>query len=133
MAVEHAMFTFDDLKVTSRDDRLTDKMITKMLSSREHIIAARPTNILILCQGPCALTHNTLWHSLLSKSGFCFLVLCNGWHTLNTAVLAVLLQVLHVMASASILCGVASLVGSEYLELFHKLQVNSTEVQCIGS
>ena len=103
MAVEHAMFMFDDLKVTSRDDRLTDKMTTKMLSSRKCITAARPTSILILCQGPCALTHNTLWHSSLSKSGFCFLVLCNGWHTLNTAVVAVLLQVLHVMASASIL------------------------------
>ena len=93
------MFMFDDLKVTSRDDRLTDKMTTKMLSSCKCIIAAWPTSILILCQGPCALTHNTLWHSLLSKSGSCFLVLCNGWHTLNTAVAAVLLQVLHVMTS----------------------------------
>ena len=25
MAVEHAMFTFDDLKVNSRDDRQTDR------------------------------------------------------------------------------------------------------------
>ena len=33
MAVEHAMFTFDDLKVTSHDDRMT----TKVLSSRPRI------------------------------------------------------------------------------------------------
>ena len=26
MAVEHAMFKFGDLKVTSRDDRMTDRM-----------------------------------------------------------------------------------------------------------
>ena len=52
MAIEHAMFMFDDLKVTSCDDRLTDKMTTKMLSSHQRIIAARPTSILILCQGP---------------------------------------------------------------------------------
>ena len=26
MAVEHAMFTFDDLKVASRDDKMTDRM-----------------------------------------------------------------------------------------------------------
>ena len=25
VAVEHAMFTFDDLKVTSRDDRMTNR------------------------------------------------------------------------------------------------------------
>ena len=25
MAVEHAMFTFEDLKVTFRDDRMTDR------------------------------------------------------------------------------------------------------------
>ena len=37
MAVEHAMFTFDDLKVTSRDDRVTDRMTTKVLSSRPRI------------------------------------------------------------------------------------------------
>ena len=114
------MFMFDDLKVTSHDDRLTQNDI----SSCKCIITAWPTSILILCQGPCDLTHNTLWHSLFSKSGFCFLVLCNGWHTLNTAVLVVLLQVLHVMASTSILRGVAPLVGLEYLKLFHEPQVN---------
>ena len=38
MAVEHAMFTFDDLKVTSHYDRMT----TKVLSSRPRINAARP-------------------------------------------------------------------------------------------
>ena len=31
------MFTFDDLKVTSRDDRMTDRMTTKVLSSRPRI------------------------------------------------------------------------------------------------
>ena len=51
MAVEHAMFTFDDLKVTSRDDRQTDRTTTKVLSSRPHINVARPTNeiFLFLC------------------------------------------------------------------------------------
>ena len=34
VAVEHAMFMFDDLKVTSRDDRMTDRMTTKVHSSR---------------------------------------------------------------------------------------------------
>ena len=33
MAVEHAMFKFGDLKVTSCDDRMTDRMTTKVLSS----------------------------------------------------------------------------------------------------
>ena len=37
MAVEHAMFTFDDLKVTSHDDRMTDRMTTKVLSSRPRL------------------------------------------------------------------------------------------------
>ena len=37
MAVEHAMFTFDDLKVTSRDDRMIERMTTKVLSSRTRI------------------------------------------------------------------------------------------------
>ena len=43
MAVEHAMFKFGDLKVTSRDDRMTDRMTTKVLSSRRpRSSAARP-------------------------------------------------------------------------------------------
>ena len=38
------MFKFDDLKVNSQDDRMTDRMTTKVLSSRPHIIihVARP-------------------------------------------------------------------------------------------
>ena len=44
MAVEHAMFTFDDLKVTSRDDRMTDRMTTKVLSSRPRIICGKTNN-----------------------------------------------------------------------------------------
>ena len=42
MAVEHAIFKFDDLKVTSHYDRQTDRMTTKVLSSRPRINAARP-------------------------------------------------------------------------------------------
>ena len=43
MAVEHAMFKFGDLKVTSRDDRMTDRMTTKVHSSRRpRSSAARP-------------------------------------------------------------------------------------------
>ena len=37
MAVEHAMFKFEELKVTSRDDIQTDRMTTKVLSSRPRI------------------------------------------------------------------------------------------------
>ena len=33
MAVEHAMFTFDDLKVNSRDDRQTDKECRKNMAA----------------------------------------------------------------------------------------------------
>ena len=33
----HMMFKFDDLKVNSQDDRMTDRMTTKVLSSRPHI------------------------------------------------------------------------------------------------
>ena len=44
MAVEHAMFTFDDLKVTSRDDRMTDRMTTKVLSSRPRIKCGETNN-----------------------------------------------------------------------------------------
>ena len=37
------MFTFDDLKVTSRDDRLTDRQNDNQVpSSRPHTRAARP-------------------------------------------------------------------------------------------
>ena len=61
MAVEHAMFTFDDLKVTSRDDRMTDRMTTKVLSSRPCIKCGETNKfiptlqqiIIILC---CAYT-----------------------------------------------------------------------------
>ena len=43
MAVEHAMFKFGDRKVTSRDDRMTDRMTTKVHSSRRpRSSAARP-------------------------------------------------------------------------------------------
>ena len=42
MAIEHAIFKFDDLKVTSHYDRQTDRMTTKVLSSRPRINAARP-------------------------------------------------------------------------------------------
>ena len=43
MAVEQAMFKFGDLKVTSRDDRMTDRMTTKVHSSRcPRSSAARP-------------------------------------------------------------------------------------------
>ena len=46
MAVEHAMFKFGDLKVTSRDDRMTDRMTTKVHSSRRpRSSAARPITI----------------------------------------------------------------------------------------
>ena len=44
MAVEHAMFTFDDLKVASRDDRMTDRMTTKVLSSRPRIKCGETNN-----------------------------------------------------------------------------------------
>ena len=49
MAVEHATFKFEDLKMNSRDDRQidrqNDRMTTKVLSSRPRIIhAARPIN-----------------------------------------------------------------------------------------
>ena len=37
MAVEHVMFKFENLKVNSCDDRQTDRMTTKVLSSRPHI------------------------------------------------------------------------------------------------
>ena len=37
MAVEHAMFNFESLKVNSRDDRVTDRMTTKVPSSRPRI------------------------------------------------------------------------------------------------
>ena len=37
MAVEHAMFKFEDLKVNSHYDRQTDRMTTKVLSSRPRI------------------------------------------------------------------------------------------------
>ena len=37
MAIEHAIFKFDDLKVTSHYDRQTDRMTTKVLSSRPRI------------------------------------------------------------------------------------------------
>ena len=45
MAVEHAIFKFDDLKVTSHYDRQTDRMTTKVLSSHPRINAARPTRV----------------------------------------------------------------------------------------
>ena len=32
MAAEHAMFKFDDLKVNSRNDKMTDRMTTTVLS-----------------------------------------------------------------------------------------------------
>ena len=43
MAVEYAIFKFGDLKVTSHDDRMTDRMTTKVHSSRRpRSSAARP-------------------------------------------------------------------------------------------
>ena len=53
MAVEHAMFKFEDLKMNSRDDRQTDRqndiMTTKVLSShpciymrRDQLIPSKP-------------------------------------------------------------------------------------------
>ena len=50
MAVEHAIFKFDDLKVTSHYDRQTDRMTTKVLSSRPRINAARPIIIIGLVE-----------------------------------------------------------------------------------
>ena len=47
MAVEHAIFKFDDLKVTSHYDRQTDRMTTKVLSSRPRINAARPITVAV--------------------------------------------------------------------------------------
>ena len=45
MAVEHAMFKFGDLKVTSRDDTMTDRMTTKVHSSHHpHSSTVRPIN-----------------------------------------------------------------------------------------
>ena len=38
MAVEHAMFKFEDLKVISHYDRQGHRMTTKVLSSRPRII-----------------------------------------------------------------------------------------------
>ena len=51
MAVEHAMFTFDDLKVTSRDDRMT----TKVLSSRPCIKCGETNKVIISLCVDCAL------------------------------------------------------------------------------
>ena len=48
MAVEHAIFKFDDLKVTSHYDRQTDRTTTKVLSSRPHINAARPITFILI-------------------------------------------------------------------------------------
>ena len=45
MAVEHAMFTFHDLKVTSRDDRMT----TKVLSSRPRITCGETNEAPMVC------------------------------------------------------------------------------------
>ena len=44
MAAEHTTFMFDDLKVTSRDDRVTDRMTTKVLSSRPRIKCGETNN-----------------------------------------------------------------------------------------
>ena len=43
MAVEHAMFKFDDLKVTSRDDRQSQND-NKVLSSRPRIKCGETNN-----------------------------------------------------------------------------------------
>ena len=56
MAVEHAIFKFDDLKVTSHYDRQTDRMTTKVLSSRPRINAARPTRYVSILYVPIATT-----------------------------------------------------------------------------
>ena len=52
MAVEHAMFTFEDLKVNSCDDRQTDRqndrMTTKVLSSRPRIYMWRDQLCILL-------------------------------------------------------------------------------------
>ena len=44
MAVEHAMFKFEDLKVNSHYDRQTDRMPTKVLSSRPRIKCGETNN-----------------------------------------------------------------------------------------
>ena len=44
MAVEHAMFKFEDLKVNSHYDRQTDRMTTKVLSSRPRIKCGETNN-----------------------------------------------------------------------------------------
>ena len=44
MAVEHAMFKFEGLKVNSRDDRQTDRMTTKVLSSHPRITCGETNN-----------------------------------------------------------------------------------------
>ena len=53
MAVEHAMFTFDDLKVTSRDDRMTDRQNTgRLLYSHYSPAAARVVTTKVLSSRP---------------------------------------------------------------------------------
>ena len=79
MAVEHAMFTFDDLKVTSRDDRMTDRMTTKVLSSRPRIKCGETNKQLKEFKGTwnshplrseCGFSPNQLWLQGLSECNF---------------------------------------------------------------
>ena len=44
MAIEHAMFKFEDLKVNSHDDKQTDRMTTKLLSPRPRIKCGETNN-----------------------------------------------------------------------------------------
>ena len=48
MAVEHAMFKFEDLKVNSNDDRQTDRMTTKVLISHPRIYLRRAPALAIV-------------------------------------------------------------------------------------
>ena len=44
MAAEHVMFKFDDLKVNSHDDKQTNRMTTKLLSSHPCIKCSKTNN-----------------------------------------------------------------------------------------
>ena len=44
MAAEHVMFKFEDLKVNSHDEKQTDRMTTKLLSSRPCIKCGETNN-----------------------------------------------------------------------------------------
>ena len=61
MAVEHAMFKFGDLKVTSRDDRMTDRMTTKVHSSRRPRSSAARPKISLVTRQEWLLTRLFLW------------------------------------------------------------------------